>query len=143
MVNKMRILIAEDNDSKFARIKNCLEDEFKDLEITRFTYAKGIIIELKTLDDLNQNEYEFLIQDMQMPLNRNGSIDTKAGMYVFRQLERRQIKIKTICCSSEEVSFLNPYSYLNCPEFVLFSYTSCNWREDLINKMKNYRGNQK
>lgn len=137
----MKILIAEDNDSKFARIKNCLEDEFEDIEITRFTYAKGIIIELKTLDDLNQNDYEFLIQDMQMPLNRNGSIDTKAGMYVFNQLEYRKIKIKTICCSSEEVSFLNEYSRLNYPEFVLFSYSSCGWRKELINKIKNPKGN--
>ena len=131
----MKILIAEDNDSKFARIKNCLEDEFKDLEITRFTYAKGIIIELKTLDDLNQNDYEFLIQDMQMPINRNGSIVVQAGMYVFNQLEYRKIKIKTICCSSE------PQEIPDNVEFVLFSYTSCGWRKDLINKMKNHKGN--
>ena len=131
----MRILIAEDNDAKFERIKNCLKQEFKDLEITRFTYAKGVVL------DLMENEYEFLIQDMQMPLNIDGRIDTQAGMYVFNQLERRQIKIKTICCSSEEVKFLNPYSYQNYPEFVLFSYTSRGWIKDLINKMKNYRGN--
>lgn len=133
----MRILIAEDNDSKFARIKDCLEDNFKDLEITRFTYAKGIVIELKTLDDLNQNNYDFLIQDMQMPLNRDGGIDTKAGDYVFHQLKYRKIKIKSICCSSE------PQDVPDEVEFVLFSYTSCDWREQLINKMKNYRGNQK
>ena len=136
----MKILIAEDNDSKFARIEDCLKQEFKDIEITRFAYAKGAVVELKTLDDLNQNDYDFLIQDMQMPLNRDGRVDTKAGMYVFNQLEYREIKIKTICCSSEEVSFLNPYSYLNYPEFVLFSYTSCGWRKDLINKIKNHRG---
>ena len=126
----MRILIAEDNDSKFARIKDCLEDEFEDLEITRFTYAKGVVL------DLMENDYEFLIQDMQMPINRNGSIDVQAGMYVFNQLEYRKIKIKTICCSSE------PQEIPDNVEFILFSYTSCGWRKDLINKMKNYRGNQ-
>lgn len=131
----MRILIAEDNDSKFARIKDCLKQEFKDVEITRFAYAKGIVIELKTLSDLNQNDYDFLIQDMQMPLNRDGRIDTKAGMYVFHQLKYRRIKIKTICCSSEPQEI--PYDV----EFVLFSYTSCDWREDLINKIKNHKGN--
>ena len=66
----MRILIAEDNDSKFARIEDFLKQEFKDVEITRFAYAKGVVIELKTLSDLNQNDYDFLIQDMQMPLNK-------------------------------------------------------------------------
>lgn len=136
----MKILIAEDNDSKFTRIEDCLKQEFKDVEIIRFAYAKGAVVELNTLDNLNQNDYDFLIQDMQMPLNRDGRVDTKAGMYVFNQLEYREIKIKTICCSSEEVSFLNPYSYLNYPEFVLFSYTSCGWRKDLINKIKNHRG---
>jgi ATP-dependent protease ClpP protease subunit len=65
-----------------------LENEFKELEIIRFAYAKGVIL------DLMENEYEFLIQDMQMPINRNGSIDIAAGMYVFNQLKYRKIKIK-------------------------------------------------
>lgn len=125
----MRILIAEDNDSKFARIKDCLEYNFKDLEITRFTYAKGIVL------DLMENEYEFLIQDMQMPLNRDGRIETTAGMYVFNQLKYREIKIKTICCSSESQDVPDEV------EFVLFSYTSSGWGEQLINKMKNHKGN--
>lgn len=72
---------------------------------------------------------------MQMPLNRDGRVDTKAGMYVFSQLEYRKIKIKTICCSSEHQEIPDDV------EFVLFSYTSCGWREDLINKIKNYRVN--
>ena len=129
MENNMKILIAEDNDSKFQRIKDCLEDGFNNVQITRFTYAKGVVIELETLDNLNQNDYDLLIQDMQMPLNRDGRIDTRAGMYVLSQLDIREIKIKTIVCSSEEVSFMNPYSYLNYPEFVLFSYTSSAWKK--------------
>ena len=131
----MRILIAEDNDSKFARIEDFLKQEFKDVEITRFAYAKGIVIELKTLSDLNQIDYDFLIQDMQMPLNKDSRVDTKAGTYVFHKLKYRRIKIKTICCSSE------PQEIPDDVEFVLFSYTSCDWREDLINKIKNHKGN--
>ena len=126
----MRILIAEDNDSKFARIEDFLKQEFKDVEITRFAYAKGIVIELKT-----QNDYDFLIQDMQMPLNRDGRIDTQAGKYVLEQLKRREIKIKTIVCSSEEQIVPDGIG------FVLFSYTSCGWREDLINKIKKSQWN--
>ena len=34
--------IAEDNDSKFVRIEDFLKQEFKDVEITRFAYAKVI-----------------------------------------------------------------------------------------------------
>lgn len=129
----MRILIAEDNDSKYQKILDCLTKEFgANLEVKRFTYAKGVILELM------ENEYEFLIQDMQMPINKSSGIKITAGLYVFGQLELRQIKIKTICCSSEKVSFLNAYSYLNYPESVLFSYSGSSWKEDLINKMKNY-----
>ena len=126
----MKILIAEDNDSKFQRIEDFLKQEFKDVEITRFAYAKGIVIELKTLNDLNQMDYNFLIQDMQMPLNRNGSIDTKAGMYVFKQLKRREIKIKTIVCSSEEQIAPDGVG------FVKFVYGSSNWKQEFINQMK-------
>lgn len=131
----MKILIAEDNDSKYKRIKDCLEDSFNNVQITRFAHAKGVVIELETLDNLNQNECDLLIQDMQMSLNSDGRIDTKAGMYVLNQLDIREIKIKTIVCSSEEVSFMNPYSYLNYPEFVLFSYTSSAWEKELIDKI--------
>lgn len=126
----MKILIAEDNDSKFIKIEDCLKHKFKDVEITRFAYAKGIIIELKTLDDLNQNDYEFLIQDMQMPLNRNGSIEISAGKWVLEQLKYRQIKIKTIVCSSEEQTVPNGIG------FVKFGYNGSNWRQELINQMK-------
>ncbi len=129
----MRILIAEDNDKKYQKILNCLIEEFgANLEVKRFTYAKGVILELM------EHEYEFLIQDMQMPINKCSEINITAGSYVFSQLNLRQIKIKTICCSSEEVSFLNAYSYLNYPETVLFSYSGSAWRKDLINTMKNY-----
>ena len=131
----MKILIAEDNDSKFARIEDFLKQEFKDVEITRFAYAKGIVIELKTLNDLNQMDYNFLIQDMQMPINIDGRIDTQAGKYVLEQLKRREIKIKTIVCSSEEQIVPDGIG------FVLFSYTSCGWREDLINKIKKSQWN--
>lgn len=126
----MRILIAEDNDSKYQKILDCLTKEFgANLEVKRFTYAKGVILELM------ENEYEFLIQDMQMPINKSSGIKITAGLYVFGQLELRQIKIKTICCSSEEVNLSD--SYLNY-ESVLFSYSGSSWKEDLINKMKNY-----
>ena len=121
----MKILIAEDNDSKFARIEDFLKQEFKDVEITRFAYAKGIVIELKT-----QNDYNFLIQDMQMPLNRDGRIDTQAGKYVLEQLKRREIKIKTIVCSSEEQIVPDGVG------FVKFVYGSSNWKKELINQMK-------
>ena len=126
----MKILIAEDDDSKFARIEDFLKQEFKDVEIARFTYAKGIVIELKTLDDLNQNDYDFLIQDMQMPLNRDGGIDTQAGKYVLNQLKRGEIKIKTIMCSSEEQIVPDGVG------FVKFVYGSSNWKKELINQMK-------
>ena len=129
----MRILIAEDNEHKFEKIKNCLELNFNNLEIKRCVNAKEVILELM------HNEYEFLIQDMQMPIRSDSLINVTAGLYVHGQLERRQIKIKTIFCSSEDVSFLNPYSCLNYPESVLFQYNGSDWKDDLIEKMRNHR----
>jgi CheY-like chemotaxis protein len=122
--------IAEDNDSKFARIEDFLKQEFEDLEITRFAYAKGVVIELKTLNDLKQNNYDFLIQDMQMPLNIDGRIDTQAGQFVLEQLKFRQIKIKTIVCSSEEQTVPNDIG------FVKFVYGTSDWKRELINQIK-------
>ena len=106
---------------------------FDNLEIKRCTYAKSVVLELMN------NEYEFLIQDMQMPLMSDSRIDSQAGLYVQSRLELRQIKIKTIFCSSDEVSFLNPYGYLNYPESVLFQYSGSAWKRDLIEKMRNHR----
>lgn len=132
----MKILIAEDNDHKFERIQEFLEQEIPESEITRFTHAKAVVVELKTLNDLNQNDYKLLIQDMQMPLNRDGNIDTKAGMYVLNQLEYRKIKINTVVCSADDVSFLNHYSYLNYPHFVKFEYSKSDWKTNLRNILK-------
>lgn len=132
----MKIIVAEDNDHKFERIREFLEQEIPESEITRFTHAKAVVIELKTLNDLNQNDYELLIQDMQMPLNRDESIDTIAGMYVLNQLERREIKINTIVCSADDVSFLNPFDYLNYPHFVKFEYSKSEWKTNLRNILK-------
>ena len=132
----MKIIVAEDNDHKFERIQEFLKQEIPESEITRFTHAKAVVVELKTLSDLNQNDYKLLIQDMQMPLNRDGSIDTAAGMYVLNQLDRRQIKIDTIVCSADDISFLNPYDYLNYPHFVKFEYGKSDWKIKLKNILK-------
>lgn len=123
----MRILIAEDNEHKYKAIEDFLLQEFPTAELKRFTYAKGIILELMS------NEYEFLIQDMQMPLNSDGRIEIDAGKYVLEQLKYRGIEIKTIVCSSEDQTVPDEIG------FVKFEYGKSNWKKELIKQMKNLK----
>lgn len=127
----MKILISEDRDSKFAKIKACLESEFSEVEIVRCTAAKETVLEL-----INNNTYDVLIQDMQLPLNKNDRIDPNGGIYVFHQLERRHIKIKFIFCSSEDVSFHPDVKTFNQMQKVLFEETKTGWKSDLISMLK-------
>lgn len=128
----MKILISEDTDEKYREIENCLKTILKDVEIKRVKYAKASVIEL-----IN-NEYDILIQDMQLPLNIDSRIDIKGGEYVFNQLERRNIKIKFIFCSSDEVNFYkenNEEEYVNKPVSIKFDYVYSNWRQQLIKEI--------
>lgn len=127
----MRILISEDNDSKFNNIKQMLESNFSSISIDRVTSAKQGILKL-----MNE-EYEFLIQDMQMPINLDDrQIDSEAGIYVLTQLKYRKISVKTIVCSSCDSSHVKMLNHnFNDIPFVL--YEGEGTQESLISTMKN------
>lgn len=94
----MKILISEDSNFKFEGIKRGIQSVLENAEIKRVITAKESVIELI------HNEYDILIQDMQLPINKNDRIDIKGGLYVLNQIKYRQIEVKHCICSSDEKS---------------------------------------
>ncbi len=96
----MKILISEDNDYKYKGIEKYILDIDPLATITRVTYAKASV---NILTDIN--DYDLLIQDMQLPLKIDDRIDIEGGLYVLNQLKRLNIKIKTCICSSDAKAY--------------------------------------
>ena len=96
----MKILISEDNDYKYKGIEKYILDIDPLATITRVTYAKASVVLLK-----NSNDYDLLIQDMQLPLMSDDRIDIEGGLYVLNQLKRLNIKIKTCICSGDAKAY--------------------------------------
>jgi hypothetical protein len=68
-----RIIVCEDDNRKFEGIEKTILRLFKEVEIKRVKYAKAAIIEIKE----NPEKYNYLIQDMQLPINSDSGIDIK------------------------------------------------------------------
>jgi CheY-like chemotaxis protein len=96
-----KILVCEDSYHKFEGIEKAILKLFDEVEITRVSYAKAAVVELKE----NPEKYDYLIQDMQLPINSDGRIDIKGGIYVLQQIKRREYKIKYCICSSDNSSY--------------------------------------
>jgi|SaaInlLV_10m_DNA_3_1039740.scaffolds.fasta_scaffold00175_15 CheY-like chemotaxis protein len=127
----MKILISEDIDAKYEKIKKVIDDNFDDISFNRSKQTNNTIRELMT------NQYDLLIQDMQLPNTHNGSIDTKGGINVLNQINYRNIDIPVIICSSILVrKELDSYSYTNIPS-TFFSSSSSIWKKDLIDFINN------
>ena len=100
----MKILICEDNERKYNDIREAIRIVMPEAKITWCKYAKTGVLELKN------NEYDFLIQDMQLPLNIDDGIDFKGGIYVLHRLQHSQHTydmnrdIKVCVCSSDIAS---------------------------------------
>ena len=68
----MRILISEDTERKFEHIQRAVKKILgEDTEIVRVSYAKDGVNKLKN------EKFDYLIQDMQLPVHSDGKIDYK------------------------------------------------------------------
>lgn len=56
--------------------------------------------------------YELLITDMEFPVN--GVINSKAGIFVMKELERKEIQIPIIVCSSVRYNFSERKNIVGC-----------------------------
>lgn len=122
----MKILICDDDARKADIIKDCVLDVYPEAEIKIVTSAKATILSLA------EEDFDYLIQDMFLPINSDSRIDNKGGLYVLNRIKYRKFNFKYCICSSDSVS----YSYMkesgheNVP-FIDFS--SSYFREDLKN----------
>lgn len=96
----MRVLISEDSERKYIHIQNVVKKVLgEDTEIERVVYAKAGVVKLKN------EKYDYLIQDMQLPINSDGRIDIKGGLYVLNQVKYRKLIDKYCICSSDVFSY--------------------------------------
>lgn len=58
------------------------------------------------------NPFELLITDMEFPVN--GIIDSNAGVFVMKELERKGIQIPIIVCSSIRYDFSEQANVVGC-----------------------------
>lgn len=130
----LKILISEDNIYKLENIKKVIEKQFNETNITSITYAKRTVMEL-----IENNDYDILIQDMQLPLHSDDRIDQNGGLYVLNQLKRKKIDIKTIVCSStiDSLEKLQNNGFDNV-SFIKYDSISINWENDLTKLINEY-----
>ena len=124
----MKFLVVDD----FSTMRRIVSGILKECGITN----------IKEADDgdnalvmLKNEKFDFLIQDMFLPINSDGRIDNKGGIYVLEQMKYRDIDVKTCVCSSDSVSYkyMVDRNFRNTP-FVDFS--SFQFRNDLIEFLK-------
>ena len=98
----MKILICEDDERKFIGIQDVILASNPTAEIKWVKYSKAAI------NELSENEYDILIQDMQLPINSDSGIDPEGGLYVLNQLKyhrdrnRSKSDLKVCVCSSDK-----------------------------------------
>lgn len=96
----MKVLISEDNERKFEHIQRAVKKILgEDTEIVRVCFAKGGVNQIK------KEKFDYLIQDMQLPIHSDGRIDVKGGLYVLNQIKRRGLIKKYCICSSDIYSY--------------------------------------
>lgn len=91
----MKILISEDNEQKRVNIKNILVGIFPDAE---FKYPDNVS---KTVRLMDKDNYDILIQDMQLPMVRDGRIDPMGGIEALRYAVYEELVPLCILCSSD------------------------------------------
>lgn len=138
----MKILISEDNDHKYRDLINVLKGmNIDNLEITRVESRN------KTVITFRENEFDFIIQDMQMPSYENESkIDISAGVYVLRNIMRKEksfdLNNSFFFSSAEQSEYIEQLkiSKLDEIKWVNYQYDNNSWVSevvDIINKYKN------
>ena len=120
----MKILICDDDIRKADIIKDCVLEVYPEAEIKIVSYAEATILSLA------EEDFDYLIQDMFLPINLDSGISNKGGIFVLEKINLEEINIKHCICSSDSVSYnyMKESGYGNVP-FIDFS--SSYFREDL------------
>jgi len=127
----MRILIIEDNESKYKTTLEYVKKVQPDAVIEWEQYAKGGVIRL-----INEH-FDFVIVDMYMPINSDGRISREGGFYVLNYMSRTNNKfdLSTAVVNSSEATIrkkMNEKGFEN----VAFIHNSSMY--DLTSEFKNF-----
>lgn len=120
----MKILICDDDIRKANIIKDCVLDVYPEAEWKIVSYA------IASINELKYRNYDYLIQDMFLPINSDDKIDNKGGLFVLNRINYEEINVKYCICSSDSVS----YSYMkesNFENVPFIDFSSSYFREDL------------
>ncbi|KMK83032.1 response regulator [Pectobacterium brasiliense] len=146
----INILVVEDNEFKRKRLVEVIQGEFEEIIVTEcysFTSAWKMIAQVS---------YDLILLDMSLPTfdkdstNSGGDFRVFGGKELARKMSKRGKASKFIFITQYK-SFsdnINSYSYEslkdellsqynnNCIGFILYSNTKSEWREELINSIK-------
>jgi DNA-binding NarL/FixJ family response regulator len=93
---KINILLIEDDHKKMDDIKSFLETKFPNTSLTiKESYQSG-------LRTIIQDKFDLLLLDMSLPTWKSiefedmGSFEKFGGMNIMKEMQRRDIKVKTI-----------------------------------------------
>lgn len=152
----MKVLIIEDYQPKIDKIKNLLENNFDQLELTvTHSYNSGLRKLIR-----NGDEYTLVLLDMSMPnydINieeggRGGEPIPKAGELILKEIDRREINTEVIIVTMYEhfeggdsltglhQNFQKHYSKYY-KGYVVYNSSETTWKDKLLAFVKNYKNN--
>ena len=117
----MRILVMEDNDTKYGDIEKYLHDLGEE-DITRCsTLNNGLRTLYNSLTE--EKRFDLLILDMQMPRyeDRMYDIIKDAGLSVLERTKRRPVNTKIVLCSSDDLD-INIDEYENLIGIIKYNH---------------------
>ena len=119
----MKILIIDDEKWKSDAIMQAIQSSYPNADITvKRSYQSGLY---DIYYNQYQNQYDYLILDMQFPLYDDGTgMDREQGLHVLAEIQRKyknqkNLKTKIIICSSGYKDY-KKYDYENVIGYILF-----------------------
>lgn len=129
----MKILISEDNETKYAAINEVISSIFPESEIIHKASVNGTLMTLQENEDI-----DLIIQDMQLPTFNTGEhFNPVGGLDIILDLKYDKKETPIIVCSSDEHSktILEDAELEDIP-FVLYAPISNQWQEELKTLLK-------
>jgi DNA-binding NarL/FixJ family response regulator len=146
-----QILIVEDNHLKLEKLKQFLESEYKDLELSERTSYNSALREIA----LNYRNYDLVLLDMSMQTydisneESGGEPEPLAGKNILKQIYLRDIPTKVLVVTMYEnfvdgtkIAKLDKDLMSEFPDnycgYIFFSHTNLDWATELrssINKL--------
>jgi len=127
-----KILISEDNISKYKKIANVINEFDPEIEITHKNNVEDTLSELMT-----ESKYDFLFQDIQLPEKSNDqNVNVRGGLLVAQYIRDNNIELPYSFFSSNDVPFVRSIAAnagLNDVKSIEFDSFSMKWKNSVLN----------